>query len=255
MAKKKQIYVVVKGRQPGIYTEWFGDEGAAAQVSGFEDALFKGFHRREDAAAWLRHIQEEQSDLELAPELFDLLAHAEAKREEESPEDVLRGGKVLIYTDGGAIGNPGPGGYGAVLRYNDHRRELSGGYRLTTNNRMELMACIKALEALKFECSVVLYSDSRYVVDGITEGWAERWRANGWWRNEQEKAENADLWARLLDLCDVHEVEFRWVKGHAGNPDNERCDQLAQQAARQANLPHDRAYEAGEKQTPVSWQS
>jgi ribonuclease HI len=115
---------------------------------------------------------------------------------------------------------------------------------------MELMACIKALEALKLACSAVLYSDSRYVVDGITKGWAERWRAHGWQRNREEKAENVDLWARLLELCDRHEVAFRWVKGHAGNPDNERCDQLAQEAARQPDLPPDIAYEAGETQTP-----
>jgi ribonuclease HI len=172
------------------------------------------------------------------------------QQHEETADLVVRSGKVLIFTDGGAIGNPGPGGYGAVLRYNGHRRELSGGYRLTTNNRMELMACIKALEALKFQCSVVLYSDSRYVVDGVTKGWAERWRASEWRRNGGDKAENVDLWSRLLDLCDRHEVEFRWVEGHTGNPDNERCDQLAREAARQADLPPDRAYEAGETRTP-----
>jgi ribonuclease HI len=249
MNKKKQVYVVVRGRKPGIYERWFGENEAAEQVDGFQGALFKGFRHREDAVAWLKDVQETEPDLELAPELARLLALPEAQ-EEETPQDVLESGRVLIYTDGGAIGNPGPGGYGAVLRYNDHRRELSGGFRLTTNNRMELMACIKALEALKFECSVVLYSDSRYVVDGMTEGWAERWRTNGWQRNEEEKAENVDLWARLLELCDKHEVEFRWVRGHAGNPDNERCDQLVQEAARRADLPPDRAYEAGETQPP-----
>jgi ribonuclease HI len=250
MVKKKQIYVVVKGREPGIYKEWFGERGAARQVLGFPEALYKGFHRLEDAVAWLRDVKEAEPALELARGLSDFLALQGRRQGEQTAEDVLRSGGVLIYTDGGAIGNPGPGGYGAVLRYEDRRRELSGGFRLTTNNRMELMACIKALEALKFECSVVLYSDSRYVVDGITEGWAERWRAQGWQRNERARAENVDLWARLLDLCDKHEVEFRWVEGHAGNPENERCDQLAREAARQTGLPPDRAYEAGETQTP-----
>jgi ribonuclease HI len=243
--KRKQHYVVVKGRQPGVYEEWSGEQGAARQVAGFEGALHRGFHRLEDAAAWLRAIVEEHPDLALAPALSDLLALSEAQQE-ETPDDVLRSGRVLIYTDGGAIGNPGPGGYGAVLRYDQHRRELSGGFRLTTNNRMELMACINALEALNFPCPVVLYSDSRYVVDGITKGWAERWRANGWRRAGEQMAENADLWARLLELCDLHEVEFRWVRGHTGNPDNERCDQLAREAARRADLPTDEPYEAGE---------
>jgi ribonuclease HI len=250
MGKKKRYYVVVEGHKPGVYEEWLGENGAARQVEGCSGALYRGFHRREDAIAWLKDIEEAQPTLELAPPLSDLLTSSESRQREESPEDVLRSGKVLIYTDGGSIGNPGPGGYGAVLRYGDHRRELSGGFRLTTNNRMELMACIKALEALKFECSVVLYSDSRYVVDGVTEGWAARWRANGWQRNEGEIAENVDLWAKLLDLCDKHEVDFRWVRGHAGNPDNERSDQLAREAARQADLPPDRAYEAGETQMP-----
>jgi ribonuclease HI len=248
--KKKQYYVVVRGHEPGVYDEWLGENGAARQVQGFPGALYKGFRRRKDAVAWLRDVREAQPALELAPGLSDFLDLPESRQPEETAEDILRSGKVLIYTDGGAIGNPGPGGYGAVLRYNDHRRELSGGYRLTTNNRMELMACIKALEALKFASSVVLYSDSRYVVDGVTKGWAERWRANGWQRTGREKAENVDLWARLLDLRDRHEVAFRWVEGHTGNPENERCDQLAGEAARQEDLPPDRAYEASETQTP-----
>jgi ribonuclease HI len=250
VGKKKQYYVVVRGHKPGIYEEWFGENGAAAQIEGFRGALHKGFHRREDAVAWLKDLKEAEPALELAPGLSDFLGLPEPRQGEQTLQDVVGSGKVLIYTDGGAIGNPGPGGYGAVLRHDDHRRELSGGYRLTTNNRMELMACIKALEALRFARSVVLFSDSRYVVDGITEGWAERWRANEWQRNGGEKAENVDLWARLLDLCDRYEVEFRWVEGHAGNPDNERCDQLAKEAARQANLPPDSAYEADQTQTP-----
>ena len=149
---------------------------------------------------------------------------------------------VIVHTDGACTGNPGPGGYGAVLAHGDNRRELSGGYRRTTNNRMELMGPIKSLEALKESCRVTLYSDSRYVVDAVEKGWAKRWQANGWMRNKKEPAINPDLWKQLLALCEQHDVEFRWVRGHAGNPENERCDQLAVQAAQQSNLPIDKGY-------------
>jgi ribonuclease HI len=151
--------------------------------------------------------------------------------------------KVTIYTDGGCQGNPGPGGYGAVLLYGEHRKELSGGYKLTTNNRMELLACIAALEALKEKCDVTVYSDSKYVVESFEKGWAKRWRINGWKRNKKDKAENPDLWGRLLDISEEHEVKFKWVKGHAGNSENERCDKLAAEAAKQDNLPKDKKYE------------
>ena len=141
--------------------------------------------------------------------------------------------KVSIYTDGAAIGNPdGPGGYGVVLEYVDpkgelHVKELSGGYVRTTNNRMELTAVIAGLSALKYPCEVTITSDSKYVIDAIQQGWAKKWRAQGWMRNKKEKALNPDLWETLLDLLDVHDVTFRWVKGHAGHPENERCDELA----------------------------
>ena len=151
---------------------------------------------------------------------------------------------IIIYTDGACIDNPGPGGYGVVLMYGGHRSELMGGYRRTTNNRMELMGPIVGLEALNQPCRVTLYSDSRYVVDGIEKGWAKRWRSKGWMRNKKEKAVNPDLWGKLLDLCDKHDVEFRWVRGHAGNPENERCDQLAVNFAHRKNLPVDEEYES-----------
>ena len=149
---------------------------------------------------------------------------------------------ITIHTDGACLGNPGPGGYGIVLRYGDHRRELSGGYRRTTNNRMELIAAIKALQALTRPSQVTLHSDSRYVVDAIEKGWAKKWQANGWRRNKRELALNPDLWQTLLELCARHQVQFRWVRGHAGNPENERCDHLAVQAAKQPNLPEDVGY-------------
>ncbi len=134
-------------------------------------------------------------------------------------------------------------GYGVVLLYGKHRKELSGGYRRTTNNRMELTACIAALQSLKRPSAVVLYSDSRYVVNGISRGWARRWRENGWKRTEDADAQNADLWAQLLDLCDQHEVEFVWVRGHMGNAENERCDRLSVGMAWEQNLPEDKGFE------------
>ena len=151
--------------------------------------------------------------------------------------------KVQIYTDGACSGNPGKGGYGIILAYNEHLKELSGGYRLTTNNRMEMMAAIIALEALNKPCDVILYTDSRYVVDAITKGWAKKWQANDWQRNKKEQAKNPDLWQRLLDLCEQHQVEFVWVKGHAGHPENEQCDRLAVAACQEVELSIDAVYE------------
>ncbi|MBQ2753434.1 MAG: ribonuclease HI [Firmicutes bacterium] len=146
---------------------------------------------------------------------------------------------VTIYTDGACSGNPGKGGYGAVLLYNGHRKELSGGYISTTNNRMEIMAVIKGLEALKEPCKVTLYSDSKYVVDAIEKGWVAKWKSNNWYRNKSEKALNVDLWKRLLELLNVHEVSFCWVKGHADNVENQRCDTLARGAILQGELLED----------------
>ncbi len=135
--------------------------------------------------------------------------------------------KVEIFTDGACSGNPGPGGWGAILRYGDKVKELSGGEADTTNNRMELSAVIAALSALKEPCNVVLTSDSKYVIDSVTKGWARSWKARGWVKSNKEKALNPDLWDKLLALLDIHNVEFVWVKGHAGHPENERCDELA----------------------------
>jgi ribonuclease HI len=151
--------------------------------------------------------------------------------------------EVIIYADGACVGNPGPGGYGIVLIYGDHRKELSRGFRKTTNNRMELLAAIVALETLKERCSVSLYSDSQYLVNAIKKGWARKWRSMGWMRNKDEKAANPDLWQRLLRLCEYHEVDFKWIRGHAGNKENERCDELAVAASLQPNLPADLEYE------------
>lgn len=134
---------------------------------------------------------------------------------------------VEIFTDGACSGNPGPGGYGAILRVGEHIKEISGGEAQTTNNRMELMGVISALSALKYPCDVVLTTDSKYVVDSVTKGWAKGWKARGWIKSDKKPALNVDLWEKLLDLLEVHNVRFVWVKGHAGHPENERCDQLA----------------------------
>ena len=160
------------------------------------------------------------------------------------------GPQITIHTDGACLGNPGPGGYGIVLQSGAQRGELSGGYRLTTNNRMELLGPIKALQALNQPSRVTLYSDSRYVVDAVKKGWAKKWRANNWMRNKKEQAVNPDLWAQLLDLLEEHDVDFRWVRGHAGNRENERCDHLAVQAAKRRGLPRDEGYESAVKVRP-----
>ena len=151
---------------------------------------------------------------------------------------------VTIYTDGACIGNPGAGGYGVVMFEGGRRRELSGGYRKTTNNRMELMAAIEGLRALNRRRSVILYSDSQYVVNALNEGWARTWKANGWKRTRGGRALNPDLWEMLLEQIDRHEVEFEWVPGHSGILGNQRADRLAVKAAKGNDLAVDQAYEA-----------
>ena len=135
--------------------------------------------------------------------------------------------EVEIFTDGACKGNPGPGGWGSILRYKGTEKEISGGEANTTNNKMELTAVIEALTMLKEPCKVTLYSDSQYVCNALKLGWAKKWQANNWMRNKKEPALNPDLWEALLKLCDVHQMEIVWVKGHAGHPENERCDRLA----------------------------
>lgn len=152
--------------------------------------------------------------------------------------------KIVIFTDGGASGNPGPGGWGAILLYKDNQKELGGGYAHTTNNRMELLAVIEALKALKNKnLQIELFSDSKYVVDGYTKGWAKNWRKNGWKKADKKRAENVDLWQDLLDICESLEINFNWVKGHSNIAQNERCDEIAKEWMNKQNLPKDEGYE------------
>ncbi len=266
---QKRYYAVARGRQPGIYTAWDGENGARAQVDQFPGAHYRGFATREEAEAWLR------AQSTASAEAVASVAPATASAGSESasgptpapvewvppstpattpvePPSALAATVtpsgaslplVTIYTDGACLGNPGPGGYGVVLIQGQHRKELSGGFRLTTNNRMELRAAIEGLKALRVPCRVTLYTDSRYLVDAMTKGWVERWRRRGWMRTSKEAALNPDLWEELYQLCQRHQVEFRWVKGHDGDKENERCDALAQAAAQGKDLSADEGYQ------------
>ena len=238
MAKKK-FYAVAVGHTPGIYDKWFGADGAESQVKGFPNAVFKGFPFRKEAENFLKKHKNYQPELKFKFQY----AETEIKPPRKVPKNQTKSDLVTIYTDGSCIRNPGPGGYGVVLIKGKKREELSGGFKRTTNNRMELMACIVGLSQLKSPSTVTLHSDSRYVVNGITKGWAKRWRSHNWMRTKEDPALNPDLWGRLLELCETHNVKFVWVKGHAGNPENECCDRLATQAASQRNLASDRNYE------------
>lgn len=165
--------------------------------------------------------------------------------DDHAPKDsVEKATHVTIYTDGAAEPNPGPGGYGVVLLHGKHRKELSGGFRLTTNNRMELLAVIVGLESLKKSCHVTVYSDSKYVVDSVQRGSVQKWKAKNWYRTSSEKAKNADLWERFLHAFEKHKVRFRWVKGHAGIAENERCDELAVAGAQSGTSHADVGYMA-----------
>jgi ribonuclease HI len=146
---------------------------------------------------------------------------------------------ITIYTDGACSGNPGPGGWAAILLYENVQKEISGGFKNTTNNRMELLAVINALSALKETCNVALVCDSNYVVQAINDGWLTKWKANNWKRNKRENVLNVDLWMRLLPLLEKHEVTFCWIQGHNENKYNERCDKLAVAASRKKNLSED----------------
>ena len=196
--------------------------------------MYKGFPTRAEAEAWLKSPSYRPG----------AGRNNNSKKAPPAASDVApKPGEVTIYTDGGARNNPGPGGYGIVQIYEGRRKELSGGYRFTTNNRMELMGCIVALRELEFKDKpITLYSDSSYVVNGISKGWAKGWRKRGWVKSNKEPALNPDLWAELLDLVEGLDITFKWVKGHSGNPYNERCDELAVAMSGRDGLPEDVGY-------------
>ncbi len=246
MKKIKKFYAVARGRNPGIYTEWFGEKGAQEQVKGFVGARFKGFASLDEARLWMESPDiapvpvQESASMEHSRPLFP-----EPAKKNLSRSKTGRPGDIIIYTDGACTNNPGPGGYGTVIINGGRRIELSGGYRMTTNNRMELTAIIEGLASLKTPSTVTLYSDSKYVVDAVTKGWAKKWRSRDWFKYDGTLAKNPDLWARLLDLLDIHEINFVWVRGHAGNRENQHCDHLAVAAAHLPDLPPDPGYEQG----------
>jgi ribonuclease HI len=233
---KNNFYAVATGKKPGIYTTWFGPDGAEIQVRGVEGARFKGFVKLHEAEAWLKN-----------PGVFKSSAPAKDPSAGSPLSDTDN--RIIIYSDGGSINNPGPGGYGVVIIDGGKRRELSGGFRMTTNNRMELTGAIAGLKLFEKPSRILLRTDSQYVVKGIMEGWAKKWRKNGWMRTRNEPAENYDLWKTLLELTEKHDVVFEWLKGHAGHDENERCDELARSASEKKDLPPDINYE--EKRTTV----
>jgi ribonuclease HI len=256
MGKKKTYYAVAKGHKPGIYDQWFGENGAQNNIEGFSNALFKKFSTLEDATSWLKELTGNNKISTKGSSTYSTKIRSTGSKKNDPPtclkESTCSSSKqVVIYTDGGCIQNPGPGGYAAVLKFKGCRKEIAGGYRRTTNNRMELMACIEGLKALKKPCNVIIYSDSQYVVNSIEKKWVQKWRSNAWMRTKTESAENVDLWEQLLDLCGKHKVQFKWVRGHAGNTENERCDQLARQNSLKLNLPPDTAYEKGKTKAMI----
>ncbi|MBW6520640.1 MAG: ribonuclease HI [Desulfoarculaceae bacterium] len=226
---RKKFYAVAVGVKPGIYETW---PEAERQVKGCGGAKFKGFTDRAAAEAWL-----------LNPQYGQAPAKKKSSPETAEPPPRQRPGEINIYTDGGCSNNPGPGGYGAIVVADDREQEISGGFRLTTNNRMELMACIVALRTLEQrDRPITVWSDSSYVVNGITKGWARGWRRRGWIKSDRQPALNPDLWAELLELAEELDVTFQWVRGHAGHPQNERADKLAVAALKKKDLPADKGY-------------
>ena len=213
--------------------------------------------------AWIVDIKERHILTEIAGRFYDLVENnqtpdtdAGASQLSAVPDEsaaditlVLKPGSELeIWADGSCVKNPGPGGYGIIVKYQAHKWEKAGGFRLTTNNRMEITGVLVALEALPAKCKVTIFSDSQYVVNSMTKGWAKRWKSEGWIKKGGKTVPNADLWKKMLDLCAKHKVEFKWVKGHNGSPENERCDQMAQFAAHQPNLPEDKGYKKNESE-------
>ena len=230
-----KFYAVARGRKTGIFTSW---PEAERQVKGFAGARFKSFKTKQEALAFLKDPSYKTSGG--SSKNFKSVSKTANAGQGQTANQEYPENAVMVYTDGGAIGNPGPGGYGVVFESGE---TFCGGFNLTTNNRMELLAVIVALEALEGETRpICLHSDSRYVVNGITKNWAKSWKRRGWKKSDGSAAMNPDLWHRLLELLEGLDVRFFWVKGHAGNPLNEKCDQLANSTARTSGLPDDTGY-------------
>ncbi len=223
---KKKIYAVAVGRKTGIFHSWDEVKG---YVDGFKGAVYKSFGSSEEASRWLQNPSYSSS--------------GDKKTVKTAPPE-FGSDTIVIYSDGGSINNPGPGGYGAVVIEGEKIQELSQGFRHTTNNRMELLGVISALEFVgKTEKQIRVFTDSKYVVNGISKGWAKSWRSNGWRKSNNEPALNSDLWERLLQLTAHINVDFNWVKGHAGDFYNERCDELAVMSANSKNQKIDSFFE------------
>lgn len=221
MAKKKW-YGVAKGKKKGVYDTWFGKGGAKEQIDGFKGAVYKGFFSYEEAQDFVKGSKNV----------------VKVKKEFTKIEPDTN--TIVVYTDGGCINNPGPGGYGAVILFYDEIKELSGGRKYTTNNRMEMLACIKAMDYLKKEKKkIIIHTDSSYVVNAVNKGWLKSWEKNNWKKSSGGDVLNPDLWKIFILLIKDLNVEFIWVKGHAGIEYNERCDALANSNARKVSTKRD----------------
>jgi ribonuclease HI len=224
MKKQKKYYAVVKGINPGIYANW---EETKTQVNGFPGAIYKSFKTQKEAADF---IKDPSGEKKTGAPIRSITMNRELE-----PKDC-----IIVYVDGGSLGNPGPGGYGIVI---DGWEKISSGFQLTTNNRMELMAVIKTLENLiDSNKKIIIYSDSSYVINGINKGWVKNWEKNKWFKSNGEPVLNSDLWKNLLELTGKIKLELRKVKGHSGDPLNEEADQLAKAAARSKAFFQDTEY-------------
>lgn len=239
-----KFYAVAVGREPGVYSDW---PRAKQQVDGFPGAIYKSFSDRAKAEDWLKSPPPSWNGRRQAAD------SVRSARRQYPVEGAAPTEGLIIYTDGSCLGNPGPGGYGVIIRENGRERQLSGGFRRTTNNRMEMMAAIAGLKAAGPDITgtdkqpIHLYSDSSYLVNAIEKGWAKNWAGRGWRKADGQPAQNSDLWQEMLALLAVRKVVVHWLPGHAGHHDNERCDQLALLAAKSANLPEDTGYQAENK--------
>lgn len=231
-----KFYAVALGRAPGIYTDW---PSAKEQVDGFAGSIYKGFSDHAEAEAWLKKSLSSHDGQKQAGGMIKLA------RQQLLPENTAPAEGVAVYTDGSCLGNPGPGGYGVIIQENGQERQLSGGFRRTTNNRMEIMAAIAGLRAAGAGRQAIhLYSDSSYLINAIEKGWAKSWARRGWRKADGQPAQNRDLWQEMLALLAARNVVCHWLRGHAGHDCNERCDRLALLAAKSADLAEDTGYHA-----------